>query len=205
MEFQPLWPESALHFWDMLLEKNPSDVSEFSLATLTADGNFLLPCLNDTWLIDRAEKKITKVEGTFHEEWDRQMPFLSLVYLASATRTPLDGEMISPRDMFTGKDLFQGRYELATKGLIEKFGQDQPAFLETARKLGATVLGDADASIRIQVFPKFNIDYLIWLGDEEFPASITILLDSKLMLYYPPDAISVAVNLVSDRLLLEND
>ncbi len=204
LESQAIWPESTSNFWDLLLEKNSADVCEFSGAVITTEGNFLLKCLKDTWLIDRTTKKITKAEGELCRAWDLQIPFLILVYLATVTQDPLAGEMIAPRDLFTGQDLFRGRYELETKGLIDKFGQDRQALQKAAGKLGATKLDDADVSIRIQVFPKFVIDYLVWLDDEEFPASITILLDRKLMLYYPPDAIAVAVNLVSDRLLLEN-
>jgi len=194
-------PETAVHFWQELAEKPPREVCRNSGAEMTEDGGYLLKCLNETWLIEGNEKRIIKKEGTFGGEWDRQIPFLLLVYLVTSQEGPVSGEFISPRSLVVGANPFQGRYELETKDLIQVFGHDGNAFSEAAKKLGGVLFEGGDTAVRIQVFPKLIFEYLLWLGDDEFPASVTILLDRDILTHYPVDALIMTINLLSMRLI----
>jgi len=196
------WPETADRFWSQLKEKNAEDVCHHSGAFLDADGKFRLKCLNETWLIDSKNRRVIKTDGEFGGEWDRQLPFLIVVYLAFAQEGNLSNDFVAPRDLIVGKDIFRAHYELATADLISVFGQNRAALVDAARRLGGIRVDGGDAAIRLRVFPKFVMDYLLWIGDEELPSSFNILLDRKIPDHYPMDATAVLINLVSGRLLL---
>jgi len=196
------WPDTTPRFWEILRAKEPAKVCKSTGATLTDDGKYRLKSLNDYWLIDTKQKNILKSEGEFGGEWDRQLPFLVLVYMAMAKEEPLSGDMVAPRDLTVGHDFFQERYKLETEDLQRAFGENGDAFLVAAKKLEGVTLEEADVAARLNIFPKFVADYLVWLKDEEFPAYITILLDSNLPTHYPMDATAVTINLLSRRLLL---
>jgi hypothetical protein len=197
------WPDkSTPHFWKKLAEKSKGQVCDHSGATLTPEGTYSLLCLNESWIIDVEKQSVIKSEGVFGGEWDRQVPFLILVYLASATAAPLSGEMTAPREMFDLRQGLGGRYALETAEIEEVFGNNPDGFLKAAAGLGGEKLSLADASASFLVFPKFRVDYLLWLADREFPARLTILFDSGIRKNYPQDVSSVVVNLFSRRLLL---
>ena len=60
-----------------------------------------------------------------------------------------------------------------------------------------------DVAARFHVFPKFPVDYILWLGDSEFPANLTLLVDRSTSDHFSGDAIGVALNLLSRRLCRE--
>ncbi len=196
------WPETAGRIWEQLRDRNPEDVCRSAMAFLDPDGKYLLKCLNETWLIDIENRSVIKTDGEFGGEWDRQMPFLILVYLAFAQEGSLSNDFVAPRDLMYGTDLFRGRYELDTSDLIRVYDQNGQALVDAAHRLGGIEIKGGDAAIRLRVFPKFVLDYILWIGDEEFPANFTILLDRKIPDHYPVDATGVLMNLVSRRLLL---
>ncbi len=70
-------------------------------------------------------------------------------------------------------------------------------------RLGGDRIKGGDVAARFHIFPKFPVDYILWLGDAEFPASLTILVDRGTPNHFSGDAIGVALNLLSRRLCRE--
>jgi hypothetical protein len=195
------WPESTPEFWDMLSKRSVSEVTRSAGATHEA-GVYALPCLNETWLVDPARRTVTRRDGPFGGEWDRQIPFLALAYLTSATEADLTGEMVPPRDLLPGQDYFQGHNTVETADLESTFGTNPDLLVRAATSLGAERLDQADVSVRLHIFPKLPVDILVWVEDEEFPAKVTILLDRGTVRHYPVEGVANAVNLLTRRLLL---
>ncbi len=197
---QAAWPVTAADFWAELETKRAEEVCTNSGAVFL-NGNYRLQCLNEVWEIDVQERRIFKVEGIFGGEWDRQVPFLLLLYLVKAQATLPSGEMAAPRELVKGGDFFQGRYRLQTDDLERVFGNAGDTFLEVARKLGAQQTEGADFSARFSVLPKLFIEYLLWLTDEEFPSRFIILLGRDTIEHFPPDATAMLVNILTGRIL----
>jgi hypothetical protein len=194
---------SAAEFWERL-EKMPLDsVCVRTGAMLTPEGHMSLACLNEIWTIEVKKRKFRKMDGEFGGEWDRQFPFLGLIYLVSASGTPLSGDMVAPRELVKGSDFFQGIYKIDTGELEEVFGSDSGAFKAVAHKLGARITENADCGARFTVFPRMVVEYLLWTGDEEFPARLSLLLDRDTTSHFPPDATSMLIRLLNGRLLFE--
>ena len=47
--------------------------------------------------------------------------------------------------------------------------------------MGGTKEKYGDVSVRIQAFPKINLTYIFWDGDEEFPAKANVLFDKNIV------------------------
>jgi hypothetical protein len=166
------------------------------------EENLGIKSLNEIWKINIKKRLIYKISGKFGGEWDRQLPFLLLVYLAKSTSHSLSGEMVSPREVLPAHDFFQGRYRLRTEELEEKF--DGETFLKAAISLGGKVTQHGDVSVIFFVFPKLPVEYIFWERDEEFPSRMNILLDQAMANLYPLDTTSILVNLLNQRILLES-
>ena len=178
----------------------------FSGGALTEDGLIQIASLNENWRVDAEEERVIKSHPEHAEtcgEWDRQLPFLVLVYLVSAQSQPVSYDMVLPRDLFKGFDLFRNSLDMDMHGIERAFGHDGEGFLNAAKRLGGERIQGGDVAARFHIFPKFPVDYILWLGDTEFPASLTILVDRNAPRHLSGDAIGVAVNLLSRRLCQE--
>lgn len=201
-----VWPRTAQGFWEKLRNVKKETVCVFSGGSLSEDGLIQLPSLGDTWQIDTERERVTKKHpgaGDTCREWDRQIPFLVLVYLASSQNRPVSYDMVLPRDLYKGFDLFRNGLDREMRRIEKVFGQDGEGFVSAAARLGGDPIRGGDVAARFHVFPKFPVDYILWLGDEEFPASLTVLVDRGTPDHLPGDAIGVAVNLLSRRLRRE--
>lgn len=195
------WPENASLFWEMLEERSVEEVCLCSGATHDQEA-FHVSCLHETWRVDPGARSVTRQGGSFGGEWDRQLPFLLLAYLTKASGSDLGGQMVSPRELTRGQDLFQGKNAIDVTDLEKTFGEDPERFLEASRRLGGRETGKADVSALFEVFPKLPVEFLLWRVDEEFPAKVTVLLDGRTALNYPVEGIANCVNLLVRRLLL---
>lgn len=199
-----IWPSTAPTFWKQLSAADPRDICRNSqaeyLPAYNKAGRYCLNCLNETWLIEPEKQNISKIDGTANLGWDSQLPFLVLVYLCSATKASLSGEYTSPRDLFPGIDLFQSNLSLETAEIEKRYGLDSSAFNDAALRFGGRSVQTADAGARFSIFPKFGAEYLLWLADDEFGAALTILVDRSTVEHIPADAVSVALNLLSQRI-----
>jgi hypothetical protein len=186
-----------------VFKRRPTDqVCLFAPAHYLGEGRFAVQCLQESWHVDRLEKKISKEQGDFGGEWDRQVPFLILLYLASVHPDALAGIMGNDMELYYGTSPFAGPHELKTNDFIGVFGRDPESFRDAAQQLGGRLLHRAQGAARFFVFPKLPVDLLLWRADEEFPAQVSILFDRNMPRYYPAAAVAVAVNLLMRRLVL---
>ena len=123
-----------------------------------------------------------------------------LVYLLNVTEQPFKNEMVGAQDLKDAQ-FFQGPHELKTGELVTKFGSHPDRFLKAGLQLGGTVLEVADAAICLRPLPKIPIYYLLWVGDDEFPAKFSILFDRSIDDHLPADAIWGIVSVATEMLL----
>jgi uncharacterized protein (DUF3820 family) len=195
------WPDNAAMFWEML-ERRPADEVR-RCAGVDGDGTtYTVPSLHESWTVDVANRSVSKRQGAFGGEWDRQLPFLLVAYLTKAGEGPLAGEMVPPRDLVPGQDVFRGKNAIEVGDLEAEFGDDAESFAGAASALGGEATDLADASTRFMVLPKLPVSYLLWLRDEEFPARVGVLVDANAPRHFPTEGIANCVNLLTRRLLL---
>jgi hypothetical protein len=201
-----IWPKTARQFWAKLKAVPGETVAGFSGGTLSENGSIRVPCLSESWLVAPRDESVTRADetkGSPGSEWDSQIPFLVLVYLASVRKEPATYDMVVPRDLFKGVDVFRNGLQTALLRVEETFGNDREGFLDVAKRLGGVRVRGGDVAVRFHLFPKFPVDYILWLGDSEFPAGLTLLVDRGAPRHLSADAIGVALNLLSRRMCRE--
>ncbi|MEJ2096006.1 MAG: DUF3786 domain-containing protein [Deltaproteobacteria bacterium] len=188
-------------YWETLERKNLQSVCEAAEAVADAADGLILKVLASNVRIDLGQRCLQqKSAGIWETCSDTYLELLTLLYLLNVKSGGILQEMVSVHDL---KDahFFQGPHALKKSALLVRFGE-KPEDLKTAGHLcGGSVLDIADAAIRLTPFPKIPIYYLLWTGDEEFPASLSILFDRSIERHLPADAIWGVVTWVSDALV----
>ncbi len=120
----------------------------------------------------------------------------------TTTKPPLAGDLVSPQELKDAR-FFQGPHTLQTEPLLRRYGKDLEGFARAARELGGRPRALADAAYALFPFPKVPLYYLLWKGDDEFGAHLSILFDRSIEMHLAADAIWGTVTMVSALLAQE--
>jgi hypothetical protein len=113
-----------------------------------------------------------------------------LHYLLHAQDTPLSGRLISLKEVPNGGMLFYPAFQKeAIFTCVETFSCDFAGFYQTAEKFGGERTKRGDAAVCLPAFPKVPVTLILWEGDEELPASGTILFDASVDAFLPVEDI----------------
>jgi hypothetical protein len=188
-------------YWNELASKEMREICHRVGATRCQPTGILLPFLNEYLLVDMETRKVCR-QG--HGRWEPVghglLELLCLVYLLHAGPEPLRDEMVTTKELRTAH-FFTGPHALRTEPVLRRFGTDLQGFLRVCERMGGEPLDMADASFRFLAFPKVPVYYLLWQGDEEFGARVSILFDRSVECHLPPDAVWGLINLITDLLV----
>ncbi|MHB8171032.1 MAG: DUF3786 domain-containing protein [Thermincolia bacterium] len=141
-------------------------------------------------------------EGTVYlasdEEKDisLQNQILILHYLVTATGQPIQNQYISFKELPDGAIYIEPFTKRTINPMLKLFGQNLDLFKAAAAKLGGVEKNLGHAGMTINVFPKVPITYVIWEGDDEFPASGNVLFDASAESYLPTEDYAVVASQV---------
>ena len=190
-----------VQYWENLVQGDIKEMCRNAVAEFRAPRGLVVPFLNETYLVDGEERCLKKPGGAGWERVDHPLlELILLVYVLGAKDADLVHEMVTPQQLKEGH-FFRGPHELSTRPLIARYGRNLDGFRRAAGALGGVVINAADAAFRIQALPKVPLYYLLWEGDEEFDARVSILFDRSVEKHLPADAIWGLVQLVSTALL----
>jgi hypothetical protein len=163
------------------------------------DGRFQVPFFGTMYHVHWPKGTIQRLAD--QEEADIATQILNLHYLLTADGTPLAAEWVAFRSLPGGLGYdaaFQGRANLR---LAHAFGADKPAFENAARALGGERLSFGDASFLFRVFPRAWLAVVLYLADDEFPASANVLFDAAVSHYLPTEDLAVLGGMLAGRLV----
>jgi hypothetical protein len=135
------------------------------------------------------------------QEADIATRVLLLHYLLRADGAPMASKWIAFRNLPGGLGYdaaFEGR---ANQRLVRAFGTDRPAFEAAARFVGGEPLTFGDASFLFRVLPRLWLAVVLYLADDEFPASANVLFDASASHYLPTEDLAVLGGLLASRLI----
>lgn len=122
---------------------------------------------------------------------------LVLHYLVRADATPVKGSWVAFRNLPGGNIYTEPFRKRAIQPLINLFGQDPEQLKIAASKIGGKPADFGHTGAMFSVFPYIRIALVIWPGDNEVPASGTILFDENTPRYLPTeDCVHTAVVLI---------
>jgi len=192
-------------YWDDLKKMNMKRVCERSLAISHDSGGLLILFLDQDVLVDIENRCLLRIYPDRGEKIDNPLlELVILVYLLNATPDLIRREMISVSDL---KDahFFQGPHTLKTGPVLKRFGRDIRGFKKVSESLAGEFLDLADAAYKFSPLPKIPLYYLLWEGDHEFEANLSVLFDRSIERHLSADAIWGLVNLVSNALLMAGE
>lgn len=156
--------------------------------------SYVVPYLNRKYLVHHKTGDVVSLEDG--QKVPIHLQILFLHYLATADGTPLTGEWITFKELPGGQiyvEPYQGRN---IKPLLKYFGQNPGQFQEIALTLGGKVETFGDISVVLHPFPRVPVGFVFWKGDDEFPASATIIYDSSASHYLPTEDYALLPGLI---------
>jgi hypothetical protein len=179
-------------------------VCKNALARRYPPKGLTLAFLTNDLLIDIEHRALWRMSPGGRERVDDPLlTLLCLVYLLNAKPNTLNHEMVGVHELKSAQ-FFKGPHELKVQPLVERYGDDLEQFKRTVEWWGGVPLDFADVAFEILTFPKVPMYFLLWEGDVEFKASLSILFDRSVECHLPPDAIWGLATLVSRILLVGN-
>jgi len=189
-------------YWENLSAMPPAEVSkrtgvEFDNKTKL----YKIPFLNETIICNPVDRLIypqnpkSKITSNF------QLYLVILTYLLETKAIELSGVFVNEKGIRGGEFFFKGPHKLKTDELERKFRKDKQGFIVSGKKLGGEEIDLGDAAFKLMALPKIPLIYILWMEDEEFPASVVINFDSTIDQHLPLDVIWALINVVSELLI----
>ena len=192
-------------FWDELAAMDPGDVSRRSLAFYDdSEKAYELRMLTDDLLVYPEKREIVRVSEPVSES-DPPPNFNTVLvavhYLLRAVDTPIANEYITGSQITDGAFFFKGPHALPSWRVEKKLGDDAAAFLEKGKLIGGKPIAFGDAGVELLALPRVQIAYILWEGDDEFPARSQILFDAAAEKHFALDVLWGMCNLITEKLL----
>lgn len=174
-----------------LTSKDPAKIAANSgVAFDEVNGLFTVKYINEIYTISYPEGEVRFANR--QEEVPMAAKVILLHYLLTATGKPLSGQWISFKEVPGGMiyiQPFNGRVLGAFKAF---FGKNAGLLIKAGEKIGGRAVKYGDAAITLDILPQVPVTYVIWEGDEEFPANATALFDATAQYYLPTEDLVVA-------------
>lgn len=189
------------HHWEALEGMDLQRLCARAGARPYPPKGLLLPFLEEYLLVDIPGRR---VEVQAHADWrpveSDLLTLLCLVYLLHVGDEPLGGRWVTAKEL-RAAHFFKGPHLLPLEPLARRYGEDLGGFRGAAAALGGTPLEMGDAAYRFLAFPKIPVAFALWLGDEEFPANVSVYFDRSVEDHLPADALWGLVHLMTDALV----
>jgi hypothetical protein len=194
-------------YWEELLTMVPDEVCRRTLASYDRQKEvYQITLLNQGYTIHPFRRSIVRETGApapshRHDNISFSEALVLVIYLLRAKDIPPVGTQQTEKDLPGGETFFRGPHALPRQPILRRFGHNPQGFSRAAISLGGERLDYGDAAFRFQTLPRVPLDTILWVEDEEFPASLTFAFDPTVANHLPLDVIWALVHLVTRRLL----
>jgi hypothetical protein len=170
-------------------------------ATADGTGTFQVPFLGARYHVSWPAGDVQRAEDRSGQPADVTTTLVLLHYLITADGSPMADEWVAFRSLPGGLG-YEAAFHGRASGRIERaFGSDCQAFEEAAKAMGGERLTFGDASFAFRVLPRLWIATVLYLADDEFPASGSVLFDGSARHYLPTEDLAVLGGLLASRLI----
>lgn len=162
--------------WDELAALDPADFMKRGGAIPSGEGACKIMFFGRGSTIDYGHRRVIDHRG---ERAGVTVEIVLLHYLLRAKDLPLSGSLKSFRE-FPDAEAYQDAFRRrAIEPLGQTFGPHPDKFERAARALGGVPadLRTGDLKFRLMALPRLPVICILWLGDDEVPASAQVLFD----------------------------
>ena len=98
---------------------------------------------------------------------------------ASAGKHNTVGKLVNFKD-FSGGYAYENAFHRRVVEVVAKLFEECPQDLvKTAELLGGRVVEYGDYAVEIDVFPGLSLTFILWVAEEDLPASVKVLFDAS--------------------------
>jgi len=184
--------------FEKLRQADLADVCLKSGAAQVGADVIRLRFLNRDYLVDRLQGQVILHPDT--EPVPIAERLLILHYLVTASGAPPRGEWIAFKELPDGLLYHSTFYKRTVKLLLKKFGYSPAKLADAASMIGGVKMQMGDIAVTVQAFPKVAVTWVLWQGDDEFPAEGSVLLDRGITDYLPTEDIVVLCQTIALKL-----
>lgn len=186
--------------WEDLRNHSQEEVLKRGGVTRASGSGYEVDFLNARYLVDPVKERIVELSPQPDRVLSEEFQILLIRYLVAPIGAPVDNKQISEKDLPGGVTFFQGPHALPTKPIAKRYGRDPDAFETRARELGAQPDSHGDISMTFHAFPDMPVTFVIWMADDEFPASVSVLFDSSIARWFELDMILLVAWELTNRI-----
>ena len=177
-----LHQEPLAYFMDKYADADPALIGErLKLETEDEGSTFVIRYLGHKYRVSHPALSIEPAEEGMIDflSGNDSAKILLLRYLLFAAPSGHDGSFVSFREMPGGDLYFQPFQGRCIFRLLGKDGKRIDVFRQVLESMGAVKVSYADACYDVELFPDLYVRFILWEGDDEFPASAQILFSSN--------------------------
>ncbi len=171
-------------------------------ATIIETGTakaLLLPFLGESLLVTHPDITIR------HRERDEEVPMwekiLVLHYLVRANGARPRSDQVTFKQLEGGLGYYPAFQRRSITPLLEAFGNDMDRLMKTGLAAGGIQSSLGDHALLFKAFPKIEVTFIFWKGDDEFPPSGSVVFDSSISNYLSTEDVAVLCNMIAVRIL----
>jgi hypothetical protein len=179
--------------WALIAEKEPGAICQQADVQYDFVANkFVLHSFGQEIVIDVSNYTIsspTQLGERILHGLDHFFDLACLWYLGKAKNKPLSGKLVSPASISGGEIFQKGTHVLPLDRISAKYGNNLEGFYQKGAELGGLQQDHGDASLLLHPFPRVPVTFILWRGDEEFPARADMFFDASCEQHLPTDVI----------------
>jgi hypothetical protein len=183
--------------WQQVLEQDRSEtVQRAGCSYAPETDSYAITMIKSEYLVDLKERDIFQLQSgdeRVQAGFIEQLCILS--YLINASQLAASNKLVKAEALPGGEFFFRGPHVLPTAKMEDVFGANPELLYSAIEGLGAKKCDFGDASVELQVFERVKFTFIVWIGDDEFPARASILFDETVSEQLPLDALQATVNL----------
>ncbi len=191
----------ATHWQD--LRSRPSSVVAAQPGVIISETGsaFELSFLADRYRVDLDAERIDALGRHTDPILSDAFQIVLLNYLLAPHGGSLSGDLISEKELPGGATFFRGPHSLPVAEIVAQYGSDLAGFEARGRALGGENRPLGDSAMRFLPFPSMPVTYILWQADDEFPASMSALMDRSISRWFTLDSIFIMALELSRRLV----
>jgi len=197
-------PVHSVHpsIWERLSQSDPKEVCLRSGAQFDdTTGSYVMSFLQERYRVSPRAKDVELLPGSALPAVPSiELQVILITYLLNAQGVPLANRLVAGSSLKGGKTFFQGAHRFPVEPLVERYGMDPTGFLDKGLSLGAAQERYGDTGLRFSALSRVPVVMVLWQGDEEFPARLSVLFDASIEQHLPLDAIYALVGEICRRI-----
>jgi len=126
---------------------------------------------------------------------------LALHYLIRATGTPARNEQITFKQLEGGLAYYPAFQRRSIIPLLDAYGTEPEKFMKAGLASGGLRSPYGDYALAFQAFPRVEVAFVLWKGDNEFPPTGSVIFDSSISDYLSTEDVAVLCNMLAIKIV----